>query len=99
MFMHTLQPIRPIPSVRPISSLRHNQDQILAAMDEEPVVLSQRGSERAVLVSVEQWNQMVELLETYRGVWRLESLNAQAANDYVEADTLSEALADGKESV
>jgi prevent-host-death family protein len=91
--MHSLQPFRPVPPVRPISSLRQHQDQILEAMDREPVILSQRGSERAVLVSVEQWNQMIELLETYRGVWRAESLKAQAADDYVEADTLSDALA------
>lgn len=90
--MHHLQPIRSVPPVRPISSLRQDQDSILTAMDKEPVILSQRGSARAVLVSVEQWNHMVELLDMYHGVWRAESKRVQAQNDYVEADTLAEAL-------
>ena len=91
--MHKLQPIRPVPPIRPISSLRQNQDSILDAMDKEPVILSQRGSERAVLVSVEQWNQMVELLEMYRGLMRAEFARMEGENEYIEADTLAEALA------
>ncbi|MCB0108106.1 MAG: type II toxin-antitoxin system Phd/YefM family antitoxin [Caldilineaceae bacterium] len=91
--MHTLQPIRSVPPIRPFSSLRQDQDAILNAMDKEPVILSQRGRERAVLVSVEQWNQMVELLEMYQGIWRAESKRMEAENDYIEADTLTEALA------
>ncbi|MBV7331764.1 type II toxin-antitoxin system Phd/YefM family antitoxin [Chloroflexi bacterium TSY] len=90
--MHKLQPIRPVPPIRPISSLRQNQDSILDAMDKEPVILSQRGKERAVLVSVEQWNHMVALLEMYQGVWRAESERIQAENEYIEANTLAEAL-------
>ena len=91
--MHKLQPIRPVPPIRPISSLRQNQDSILDAMDKEPVILSQRGSERAVLVSIEQWNHMVELLEMYRGTMLAESKRLQAENEYIEADTLKEAIA------
>ena len=90
--LHT-QPIRTIPPIWPFSSLRQDQDSILDAMDREPVILSQRGRERAVLVSVEQWNHMVELLEMYQSVWRTESDKVQAQNEYVTANTLSEALA------
>ncbi|MEZ4663733.1 MAG: type II toxin-antitoxin system prevent-host-death family antitoxin [Caldilineaceae bacterium] len=91
--MHNVQPIRSIPPVRPISSLRQEQDSILDAMDKEPVILSQRGRERAVLVSVEQWNHMVALLEMYQGIWRADLAQMQAENEYVEANTLTEALA------
>ena len=91
--MVSLQSIHSVPPIRPISSLRQDQDSILNTMDQEPVILSQRGRERAVLVSVEQWNQMVELLETYRSGWRAEGERIQAANDFVEADTIAEALA------
>ena len=87
------QPIRTIPQIRPFSSLRQDQDSILDAMDREPVILSQRGRKRAVLVSVEQWNHMVELLEMYQSVWRAESDKVQAQNEYVTANTLTEALA------
>jgi prevent-host-death family protein len=87
------RPIRSIPPIRPISSLRQDQDSILNAMDKEPVILSQRGRERAVLVSVEQWNHLVELLEMYQGIWRAEADKAQAKNEYIHANTLTEALA------
>ena len=91
--MFSMQPIRSIPPIRPLSSLRQDQDSILDTMDREPVILSQRGRERAVLVSVEQWNQMVALLEMYQSVWRAEANQAQVKGDYVDANTLTEALA------
>lgn len=91
--MHNLASIRSVPPIRPLSSLRQDQDAILNTMDKEPVILSQRERERAVLVSVEQWNHMVALLEMYQGIWRAESDRVQAENDYVQADTLKEALA------
>ena len=91
--MHNRSSIRTVPSIRPLSSLRQDQDAILSAMDKEPVILSQRGRERAVLVSVEQWNRMVALLEMYQGFWRAEANRVQAENEYIHADTLKEALA------
>ena len=91
--MLSTQPIRTIPPIRPLSSLRQEQDSILDAMDKEPVILSQRGRERAVLVSVEQWNQMVALLEMYQGMLRAELNKARTQHEYVDADSLSEALA------
>jgi len=91
--MHNRSSIRTVPPIRPLSSLRQDQDAILTAMDQEPVILSQRGRERAVLVSVEQWNQMVALLEMYQALWRAEADRVQAANEYIHADTLQEALA------
>ena len=91
--MPTIQAIRSIPPIRPLSSLRQDQDAILNTMDQEPVILSQRGRERAVLVSVEQWNHMVALLEMYQGLWHAESQSMQAKNEYIEANTLTAALA------
>lgn len=91
--MHNLTSIRSVPPIRPISSLRQDQDSILNTMDKEPVILSQRGRERAVLLSVEQWNHMVALLEMYQGIGRAESTRVQAGNEYIQADTLTEALA------
>lgn len=91
--MHNLSSIRTVPPIRPLSSLRQDQDAILSTMDKEPVILSQRGRERAVLVSIEQWNQMVALLAMYQAHWRAEADRVQAANEYIHADTLQEALA------
>jgi len=68
-------------------------------MDEEPVIRSQSGWERAVLVSVEQWNHMVALLKMYRSIWHAESDRVQAENQYVHADTLTDALVIYKEQL
>jgi hypothetical protein len=40
---------------------------------------------------------MVTLLETYQGIWRAEAARVQAANEYIHANTLTEALAIHKE--
>ena len=96
--MYKLQSGQSVPPIRPISSLRQDQDSILSTMDQEPVILSPRGRERAVLVSVTQWNQMVELLEMYRSVWRTEAERIEKEDDFVHADTLAEALADHNEA-
>ena len=62
-------------------------------MDKEPVILSQRGRERAALVSIEQWNHMVALLEMYQSFWRAEAKRLEHEHEYIEADTRTEAIA------
>lgn len=55
-----------VQQIVPISNFRIDQDAILALMDKEPVILAQRSKARAVLVSVEQWDAMVEQLSERR---------------------------------
>lgn len=52
-----------IPALVPISDIRQRQNEILASLARGPIVLTQRGHGAAVLVSVDQWNQMIERLE------------------------------------
>jgi hypothetical protein len=49
----------------PISRLRKEQDEVLARLAEGPVVLTQYGDAAAVLVDPDQWNQIIEELETW----------------------------------
>lgn len=82
-----------MPPTIPISNLRNEQDEILALMDKEPVMLTQRGKARAALVSIEQWNHLMDVLETYRAHWRAESARVQgemADESWIDADTMIE---------
>ena len=64
VYMHKMPP------TVPISNLRNEQDEILTMMDEQPVVLTPRGKARAALVNIDQWNQLMDVLEMYRTYWR-----------------------------
>ena len=82
-----------MPPTVPISNLRNEQDDILQMMDEQPVMLTQRGKARAALVNIEQWNHIMDLLEMYRAYWRAESERVQndmAEQEWLDADPMIE---------
>jgi len=47
----------------PISDLRERQNEILATLAREHVLLTQHGRPAAVMVSPEQWNRLMAMLE------------------------------------
>ncbi len=51
------------PSVMPISSMRKYQAKVMAELKQRPVVFTQRGHGIAVLISIEQWELLMERLE------------------------------------
>ena len=51
-----------LPKTAPITMFKRNQDEVLMMMDTEPVVLMNRSTPRAVLISPEMWNAMAERL-------------------------------------
>ena len=53
----------PIPQTVPISELRRQQDKILKMAESAPVVLMSRSEPAAVLVSPQEWNQIVNRLK------------------------------------
>lgn len=55
--------IATIPEIRPFSDLRIRQHELVDQLADGPIVLSQRGRASAVLVSIEDWNVLVERLE------------------------------------
>lgn len=52
-----------VTEVLPISDLRHRQNEILASLQKGPVILTQRGRGAAVLLSLDEWNMLLERLE------------------------------------
>ena len=52
-----------MPDTVPISAMRVRQKEVLRKVGEGPVLLTQRGHGAAVLVSLEDWNQMVREFE------------------------------------
>jgi prevent-host-death family protein len=81
-----------IAEVAPISDLRHRQNEIIAALVEGPVILTQRGHGTAVLLSMEQWKQMVRQLGE---LW--EAL--EEAEDVRAANEIEARIASGEESL
>ena len=77
-----------IPTTYPISSLRHIQDEILAAADNNPVLLTTHGKARVVLVNVEQWNQFIDGYEAMRHALSDEigKTIEQNKESYIDAD-------------
>jgi len=68
-----------IPTLVGISDLRIRQSEILDKLQQGPIVLTQRTQPVAVLVSPEQWNQLVEQLEDLQDA--LDVALAHEAND------------------
>ena len=94
-----------IAEVAPISDLRHRQNEIIEALVEGPVILTQRGHGTAVLLSMEQWKQMVrqlgelwEVLEEAEDVRAVSEIEARIASgeesltDWTEAEAELNAL-------
>lgn len=51
------------PGIVPISEMRKRQAQVLEEIGRRPVIFTQRGRGVAVLVSLEQWEQLIEQME------------------------------------
>ncbi len=55
--------MRALPELVPISDLRTRQAEVLASLAEGPVILTQHSRAAAVLLSTDQYNRMLALLE------------------------------------
>ena len=61
----TIQKVMP---TLPVSELRTHQAQVLARLQEGPVLLTQRGRGAGVLVHPDRWNELVEALLEYEDI-------------------------------
>lgn len=57
-----------LPELVPISDLRTRQAEVLANLAQGPVILTQHSKAAAVLISTEQYNEMVTMLEDLQDV-------------------------------
>ena len=55
-----------IPRTLPISDLRFKQTETLNELETGPVLLTRQGKAAAMLVSPEQWNSLIEVIEELR---------------------------------
>lgn len=53
----------PIPQIVPVSDMSTKQAQVLAKLEDGPVILAQRSKPAAVLVSVSEWDAIARRLE------------------------------------
>ena len=81
-----------IPQIAPVSDMHHRQKEVFAMMDNAPVILAQRSKPRAVLVSIEQWNRLVE--EVKRSHQLAEAKRASAESDRNDSWMNTEQLLD-----
>ena len=63
--------------VVPISDLRHRQNELLAQLVKGPVILTQHGRGAAVLLSMQQWQEISECLRSQADAQAVRSLYAE----------------------
>lgn len=52
-----------VPQFEPITRMQTKPTEVLALLDAGPVILAQRSKAAAVLISIEQWDKTVELID------------------------------------
>ena len=70
----------------PVSDLRTNQAEIIATLDNTPIMLTNRGEGAGVLVHPNIWNKLVEEVERYHRLVRFNQIrhNMDAGNYLTE---------------
>ena len=63
--------------VAPISDLRHRQNEIMDQLSKGPVILTQHSHGTAVLMSMQQWQQINECLRSMADAQALHTLYAE----------------------
>ena len=80
------------PGIIPISEIRKRQAQVLEEIRRRPVILTQRGHGIAVLLSLEQWEQLMERLEDLEDA--MTALEARLSDTDEPSTPLDEVLAE-----
>ncbi len=78
-----------IPVTIPISDLREHQNEILATLAREHVLLTHHGRPAAVMISAEEWNRLVARMEELQDALDI----AEARRDLEPAVSLDDYLA------
>jgi PHD/YefM family antitoxin component YafN of YafNO toxin-antitoxin module len=76
---------------RPVSDLRLHQTEVLADLDDTPILLTHRGQGAGILVHPKVWNALVDEIGRYRRQRRERHNQASARIDAGDYLTLDEA--------
>jgi len=76
--------------VVPVSDLRHRSSEIINSLSKGPVILTQRGRGKAVLMSMDRWYSLMRQIEDLSEDW-------EDAEDIRAADAIEARIARGEE--
>lgn len=79
------------PQIVPVSDLRMKHVQVFAMMDNGPVFLAQRSKPAGVLVSITQWDRLMEMLEDQSDLIDALKMELTIARGEETVETLTEA--------
>jgi PHD/YefM family antitoxin component YafN of YafNO toxin-antitoxin module len=68
-----------IPQMASVSDLKNRHLEVLAKLEQGPVLLASRNQPTAVLLSPELWNEIVDILEDYEDLMIIQERTAEAA--------------------
>lgn len=80
---------------RPVSDLRLHQSEVLAELDETPILLTHRGQGAGILVHPKAWNALIDEIDRARRQRRERHNRASAridAGDYLTLDEVKAKL-------
>ena len=80
---------------RPVSDLRLHRTEVLASLDETPIMLTHRGQGAGILVHPKAWNALIDEIDRYRRQRRERHDRASAridAGDYLTLDQIKAEL-------
>ena len=80
---------------RPVSDLRLHQSEVLATLDDTPIMLTHRGQGAGILVHPNAWNALIDEIDRYRRQRRERHNRASAridAGDYLTLDQVKSEL-------
>ncbi|MCE7983853.1 MAG: type II toxin-antitoxin system prevent-host-death family antitoxin [Caldilinea sp. CFX5] len=78
-----------VPQFEPITRMQTKPTEILAMLDAGPVILAQRSKAAAVLVSVAQWDKLMERLEDQADIIDALQMKLDMARGEVEVETFT----------
>lgn len=78
-----------VQQIVPISEMKLNQPQVLDLLGAGPVVLANRSRPAAVLVSIEQWDKLIERLEDQSDIIDALQMKLDIARGDVEVETFT----------
>jgi len=89
-----------VPDVRPVSDLRQNMAEITESIDTDnrPVILTKHGRGKYILLSLEEYNRIVAIIELYKAIDDgIADIDAGRVSDFREfANELRKEMTNGK---
>jgi len=90
--------MQPVPNIRPISDIRNKHDDVLSDADQGPVILASRSTPKAVLVNVDEWNEISSQMADLRQAVKALTIALKAERKNSQHYSLDEILEMGPQT-